>query len=263
VPYRIDIPDPPDDALDRLLRLGALDVEPVADGLAALMPDSVDAASVATTLRTARVSVSPARGRDDGSVWVLSQRAVRAGGLLIVPADAPPAPGALRLSDGPAFGSGLHPTTALCLDMIGERLDVEIPTTLVDVGIGSGVLALTALMRGVPRAVGLDVDVEALRVASDNAQLNGLTSRLRLVRGGPDALRGSWPLVVANVLPAPLVDMAPALTRAVAHGGRLILSGIPASMGDDVAQIYTRFGMRRLDSQVRAGWVALTFNPLW
>jgi ribosomal protein L11 methyltransferase len=263
VPYRIDVPDPPDDALERLVRLGALDIERVAGGLAALMPDSVDAAHVMTDLGTARLSVSAANGRDDGSVWLFSQRPVRAGGVLIVPADMPALSGSIRLSDGPIFGSGLHPTTALCLDVLGELLDVDNPPAILDVGTGSGVLALAALVRGVPRAVGLDIDPDALRVASENARLNGLTPRLRLVRGGPDALRGSWTLVVANVLAAPLIEMASALTRCVAHGGRLVLSGIPSSMASDVERAYRRFGMRQVDRQSRSGWSALVFNPSW
>ena len=108
MPYRIDLPNPPDHALDALVDLGALDVEPVTGGVAALLPDTVSAEYVAHVLGVRDVRVSPAAGRDDESVWTLSPRPVRIRTLSIVPADAPGAPGSLRLVDGAAFGTGLH-----------------------------------------------------------------------------------------------------------------------------------------------------------
>ena len=80
-------------------------------------------------------------------------------------------------------------------------------------------LALGALMLGVPRAMAIDIDDEALRVAADNARVNGLADRLRLAHGTPDDLTGQWPLVLANVLTAPLIEMAPALSQRVGHAG--------------------------------------------
>jgi ribosomal protein L11 methyltransferase len=263
VPYRIDLPDPPDDALDILVSLGALDVELVTGGLAALLPDSVDAATVASALRVDTAVVSPAIGRDDGSTWVLSPRVVRAGGLLLAPAHRPAPPGALRLCDGPAFGTGLHPTTVLCLEALDAALTIDVPASVLDVGTGSGVLALAALRRGVPDATGLDVDPGALHVATENARLNDLEGRLRLVEGGPDAVDGAWPLVLANVLAAPLIEMAPVLVRRVAHRGRLVLSGIPRSATSDVGRAYRRLGMRLVYSETRAGWTMLALDASW
>ena len=86
MPYRIDIPSPPDDALDQFVQLGALDIEPVNDGLAAIIPDGVTPDAVAGALGVASVTVSPAIARDSGSVWLLSPRAVRIGNVLIAPA---------------------------------------------------------------------------------------------------------------------------------------------------------------------------------
>ena len=88
-------------------------------------------------------------------------------------------------------------------------------------------LALGALMMGVPRALGIDIDDEALRVAAENARINALDDRLQLARGGPETVTGTWPLILANVLAAPLIEMAPALVRRVGHQGQLVLSGIP------------------------------------
>ena len=263
MPYRIDISRPPHDALDRLVQLGALDIEPVNDGLAAIIPDGVKPDVVAVALGVAHVAVSPAVGRDNGSVWLMSPRAVRIGSVLVAPPGVAAPPGALRLTDSTAFGTGHHPTTALCVEALEEALTIAVPDSLLDVGTGSGVLALAALMMGVPRAVGLDIDADALKIAAENARLNKLADRLQFVPGGPDVVDGVWPLVVANVLAAPLIEMAPILVRRVGHRGRLILSGIPSSLESEVEQTYRRLGMRHLRSETRAGWTVLVVEASW
>ena len=263
VPYRVELRNPPDDTLDRLVSLGALDIESTAGGLAALMPDAVDASSLANVLGVADVSVSPATGRDDSSVWILRPRTVRVGRFLLQPASLATRPGVIMLSDGPAFGTGLHPTTALCLEALEELIDLEMPQGVLDVGTGSGVLALAALFAGVPRVLGIDIDPDAIAVAAGNARLNRFTGRFDLVRSGPEGLKGAWPLVLANVLAAPLIEMAPALVSRVQRGGRLVLSGVPDSMVADVESVYVRLGMRRGGTRTRAGWAAVMLYPSW
>jgi ribosomal protein L11 methyltransferase len=263
VPYRIDISCPPHDALDRLVQLGALDIEPVSGGLAAIIPDDVTPDAVAGALGVAGVTMSPAHARDNGSVWLLSPRPVRIGSVLIAPREVTTPDEALRLTDSAAFGTGHHPTTALCIEAIEEALTSGVPGSILDVGTGSGVLALAALMMGVPRAVGLDIDAGAMEVAAENARLNRLEDRLQLMPGGPDVLSGTWPLVVANVLAASLIDMAPVLVQRVGSRGRLILSGIPRSLESEVRQTYQRLGMRHLHTDIRAGWTALVVQASW
>ena len=245
------------------MELGALDIEPINDKLAAIIPDSVTPDAVAGTLGVANVVVLPAIGRDKGSVWLLSPRAVRIGSVLIAAPEVAAPPSALRLTDSTAFGTGHHPTTRLCLESLEEVLSIAVPDSILDVGTGSGVLALTALIMGVPRALGLDIDADALKIAAGNARMNNLADRLQFVLGGPDAVDGVWPLVVANVLAAPLIEMAPMLVRRVGHAGRLILSGIPWSLEPEVAHAYQRLGMRQLHSDVRAGWTVLVLQASW
>ena len=74
---------------------------------------------------------------------------------------------------------------------------------------------------------------------------------------------GRWPLVVANVLAAPLIEMAPILVRRVGHHGRLILSGIPSSLESEVRETYQRLGMRHIQTQSRAGWSVLVVGASW
>jgi ribosomal protein L11 methyltransferase len=263
VPYRIDISCPPHDAFDQLVQLGALDIEPVSDGLAAIIPDGVTPDAVAGALGVANVAVSRAVGRDNESVWLLSPRAVRIGSFQVAPPEAAALPGTLRLTDSTAFGTGHHPTTALCVEALKEALTIAVPDSVLDVGTGSGVLALMALMMGVSQAVGLDIESDALKIAAENARLNNMSDRLQLMLGGPDVVDGVWPLVVANVLAAPLIEMAPTLVRRVGSCGRLILSGIPWSLESEVGQTYQRLGMRHLRSQTRAGWAVLVAQASW
>jgi ribosomal protein L11 methyltransferase len=264
VPYRIDFSAGNDDWLDRLIELGALDVESTPGrGMAALIPESVTLEHVVRALGIDDIAVSAATGRDNASVWLLSPRPIRIGSLRIVPADLDAEPGDLMLIDSAAFGTGLHPTTAMCLIALNEIVRTSQPNMVLDVGTGSGVLALAALRMGAPSATAIDIDDNALRVAADNARLNQLDARLRLAHGGPEAVAGTWPLVLANILAAPLIEMAPALVRRVGHHGQLVLSGIATSVASEVAQVYSRHGMHRIDMQSRGGWIALVLRASW
>ncbi len=96
-----------------------------------------------------------------------------------------------------------------------------------------------------------------------NARLNNLADRLQLRLGGPDAVAGKWPLVIANVLAAPLIDMAPVLVQRMGRGGRLVLSGIASSLEPEVRQAYQHFGIRHIRSETRAGWAVLIGQASW
>ena len=211
----------------------------------------------------AGVSISQAVSRDSGSVWLLSPRAVRVGGILIAQLDVAASPNVLRLVDSDAFGTGHHATTVLCLEALDEILSIESLDGVLDVGTGSGILALAALKMGAREAVGLDIDREALDVAAENAKLNQLEGRLQLMVGGPNVVGGTWPLVVANVLAGPLIDMAPVLVQRLGKGGRLVLSGIQSSLEAEVRLAYQHFGIRHIESRTRAGWTALIARSSW
>lgn len=251
MPYRIDLRGADGRAFDRLVELGALDVESDGTSVAALMPDGVAPETVVAATGAVAIAVSAAAGRDEDSVWTLSPRPVRVGSRT------------LALSDARVFGSGLHPTTALCLHMLGDLVALDAPASMLDVGTGSGVLAIAALLLGVPRVTAIDIDAEAVRVAAENARANGVAGRLELAHGGPDAIPGAWPLVVANVLAAPLIEMAPVLVRRVGHQARLVVSGIPRAAEPDVVRAYRRLGLHHVRSEERGGWVAVLLQASW
>ena len=148
MPYRVDLRSTRPDTLEQLIELGALDAELLEEGaIAALMPDRISREQVASAAGVRDMSITPAMGRDDGSIWILSPRPIQVGRIRIVPShfnEAPP--NTLRLIDSPAFGTGLHPTTALCLEALEEMAQGTPPATVLDIGTGSGVLALAALM---------------------------------------------------------------------------------------------------------------------
>jgi ribosomal protein L11 methyltransferase len=177
--------------------------------------------------------------------------------LWLAPADDDRAPcdrAAVRIHMGLAFGTGEHPTTALCLDWI-ERHELQGQTVL-DYGCGSGVLALAALALGAAHAVAVDNDPQALEATRANARLNGAGERL--VVAAPDALpTTAVDVLLANILAGPLVELAPTFAGLVRPAGRLVLSGILERQAERVAAAYApHFG--ELAQVARDGWVLLT-----
>lgn len=129
----------------------------------------------------------------------------------------------LRLDPGQAFGTGAHATTALCLQFLEAQ--VKGGETLMDYGCGSGILAIAALLLGAHRAIGVDNDPLALQVTGENAEKNGVAHRLQ--RYLPEQVPPMQvPLLVANILANPLVELAPTLVGYLAPGATLVLSGL-------------------------------------
>lgn len=139
------------------------------------------------------------------------------------------------LDPGLAFGTGHHPTTALCL----EWLDSAPLTgrTLMDFGCGSGILAIAALKLGAARAIAIDHDPQALEATLENATANGVAEHLE-VRAAEPLPTQTADIVVANILAAPLVELAPALIGLTNHGGLIALSGVMADQADTVSSAY-------------------------
>lgn len=149
----------------------------------------------------------------------------------------------VMLDPGLAFGTGTHPTTALCLAWL-DGLDLK-GKTVIDFGCGSGILAIAALKLGAAQAIGIDIDPQAIQASRDNAQRNGVSERLSLYlpHEQPDNL--SADVVVANILAGPLRELAPLISVLPVQGGHLGLSGILASQAEDVCEAYQ--GMFNLD----------------
>jgi len=167
------------------------------------------------------------RSRDWERVWLIDWKPMRFGRRLWVcptAAELPDDPDAVvvRLDPGLAFGTGTHPTTALCLQILDS-----IPVSgrrVIDYGCGSGILGIAALKLGAAHVTAVDLDPQALLATRDNAARNGVSSNID-VRGVDGGLRPAY-CVMANILAGPLIELAPTLTAACEPGGHLLLSGL-------------------------------------
>lgn len=195
--------------------------------------------------------VRPVAPRDWERVWLEDWKPMRFGRRLWVcptAAQAPDDPEAVvvRLDPGLAFGTGTHPTTALCLRLL-DALPVA-GSEVIDYGCGSGILGIAALKLGAARVTGVDLDPQALIASRDNALGNGVSSRLEL-QGIPPTLQPA-DLVFANILAQPLIELAPTLKAACRIGADLVLSGLLKSQAYAVKAAYTAaFDMVRIFGQ--------------
>ncbi|MGO4705668.1 50S ribosomal protein L11 methyltransferase [Microvirga sp. 2MCAF38] len=172
---------------------------------------------------------------------------------------------AIEIEAALAFGTGHHGTTKSCLDAFVDEVKLRTPRHVLDVGTGTGILAFAAAKYLKRPVVAGDIDPEAVRVARENAKLNGISSWLRLYVGPgvkhAEADRpGHFDLIFANILAKPLRTLAPSLSRVASYDGTLILSGL---LGRDVPGILSSYAaegwhlQRRYDLE---GWVALVMK---
>jgi ribosomal protein L11 methyltransferase len=183
-------------------------------------------------------------------------------GLLVTPAWQPrdPAPGqqVLMIDPGAAFGSGYHTSTRLALGLLRERTAATVPHRLLDVGTGTGILAMAGAIWGAAEVFAVDVKPEAVTAARANAARNGLAARMRVAGELPPVDAGAFDLIVANITADVLQRLAGDFVSRLADGGALVLSGMLADLqSDEVAAVYEALGCRRADSRVEGEWEAL------
>ena len=161
------------------------------------------------------------------------------------------------LDPGMAFGTGTHPTTQLCLEAI-ERICLEhCPGSMLDMGAGSGILAITALKLGAGSALAIDMEEESVEACQTNAAINDVTLETKLDETPPNQ---TFDLVAANILAAPLVWMAKELAACV--GDRLVLSGLLTSQLDDVVASYIAEGLTESRRDHQGEWASVELRIL-
>lgn len=178
--------------------------------------------------------------------------------LWVVPSwHSAPVPDAVNmlLDPGLAFGTGTHPTTALCLEWLdGQSLD---GCRVIDFGCGSGILAIAALLLGAQHATCTDIDPQALDATADNAGRNRIAAERLSLHLPADLPAQAEDVVLANILAGPLVELAPQLTALCRPGGRLVLSGILAEQANEVRHAYAEHFL--LDDTCELdGWVRIS-----
>ena len=160
----------------------------------------------------------------------------------------------LRLDPGMAFGTGLHPTTQLCLESLEECLKPG--ETVLDVGTGSGILAIGAALLGAGQTLGVDIDPRAAKIAAENARLNGVTIETMAGEISQDAHQ-EYDLVIANILAGTITEIAASLAAHTRPGGLLISSGILDTQAADVATALEAAGFEKPEMRQEGDWMAL------
>lgn len=230
--------------------------------LSALFPSNVDRDALRAVLAAALRKLPPHRftplaDRDWEREWLRDFQPMRFGRRLwIVPsAYAPPDPAAVnvRLDPGLAFGTGTHPTTALCLEWLDAAALAG--KTVVDYGCGSGILAIAAVRLGAMQVHAVDNDPQALAATRDNAGRNHVEAQTEI--GPPESLPAApVDVVIANILATPLVELAAQFAAHLKPGGQLVLSGILSDQDREMRAAYSpwfRFG----SGAQREGWLRL------
>lgn len=178
----------------------------------------------------------------------------------------PHGPNAILIDAGEAFGTAHHATTYGCLQAIDRITRFEAFDTVLDLGCGSGVLAI-AIARALPQAdiIATDMDAQSVKVAAENMRINGVDGRIATAVAKGVAhpwLRQERPfgLVIANILAGPLIKLAPEMAQTVARGGTLVLSGILIPQAAQVIATYVACGFRIERHDRIAGWSTLTLR---
>ena len=222
----------------------------------------LDPASIITPLQ-----YSPVANKNWAEAWKVHYQPLRVGRhLMVVPGwlDPPLQPGdlAIRLDPGMAFGTGTHPTTQLCLAALEE---FALPgSSVLDLGTGSGILAIAAARLQAAAVLAVDIDPEAVRVARENIAANGVAARIRVEQGSLAEILAdqfglsAFRLVAANILAGALVQMfEQGLARTLAPGGMIVLSGILAGQSAEVRTAFEAQGLIDEGQRQSGDWVAL------
>jgi ribosomal protein L11 methyltransferase len=175
----------------------------------------------------------------------------------------------LEIDPGMAFGTGSHETTRLCLEAIEGICRhtgnfavgaYPAPASCLDVGTGSGILGIGAIKLGIPSVTGIDIDPEAVKVAAENAAVNGVTGKMAVSTTPLELIDGIFELVVANILAEDLVRMAPLLVERTTPGGFLILSGILTEKEPLVNTGFASFDLAPLPPAREGEWSCLVYH---
>jgi ribosomal protein L11 methyltransferase len=164
----------------------------------------------------------------------------------------------LELDPGMAFGTGQHASTRMALAFIAQCMREQAAQAVLDVGTGTGILAMAAALFGAQRIIAIDNDPDAVTVARENIVKNRLDTQIETSTTPVEQIQGSYQLVCANIVHDVLVTMAPILTRLTAPGGHLILAGILSGEQEkNIIAVYAQAGMTLRDRQYQDEWVSL------
>jgi ribosomal protein L11 methyltransferase len=274
-----DAPETTEAVTNRLWEMGAVGVIEEGAALRAFFPPGTEAAALAGSLRhylddlaalglpgaAPRVAVAPLPDEPWADAWRAHFRPLPVGRRLLVcpPWEAPEpvlASGrrVLVIEPGRAFGTGSHGSTRGCLELLERALDGVAVSRALDVGCGSGILAIAAAQLGVPRVDAIDLDPDAVAATVENAQRNAVADRVHAAVAAVDAWAGPpAPLVLANLLGAAHLTLAPTLTELTAPRGALIAGGLLVPEAPAVAGAFAAAGCWLVEVAEHEGWATL------
>jgi ribosomal protein L11 methyltransferase len=161
----------------------------------------------------------------------------------------------IEVDPGMAFGTGSHPTTRMCLQILEEVIRNGAPArSVLDVGTGSGILAIAARKMGAKHVVGIDIDPVAIEGARENASLNKVRTGIHFRTGSLEGIRRTFDLVLANLLPQELLGLVPSLARRVSPRGSVIVSGFLGRQKGEIARALQKEGLEVQCSRAFKGW---------
>ena len=161
----------------------------------------------------------------------------------------------LKIDPGAAFGTGTHATTAMCLALLDQLITPN--QTVLDIGCGSGILSIAAVLLGAERATGIDIDPVAVKVARENAALNGLSEKTEFLVGNlNEKITSRYSVVCANIVADVIMALAPDVPGVWAPGGRFLCSGIIDSRAEEVRAALLRAGLQITNTVTESNWVA-------
>lgn len=216
--------------------------------------------------RVGSLLVQRRREEDWANAWKAHYQPVRVGNRVVVrpPWRAyEPEPGdiVIELDPGMAFGTGTHPTTRLC--MLELEREIEPDTRVLDVGTGSGVLAIAALKLGAAAVDAVDIEPVSVRAARENRDRNGVHGQLRIEAGSVGAngpFEGTYDLVLANIIARILIELGDGLVSHVPPGGTLVLSGIIESKEEAVREFFDGRGLLFVRRSAIEDWISLVYR---
>ncbi len=207
------------------------------------------------------VKAEPVRAEDWSESWKQHVHPVRVGRVWVGPAwlrdQAGDAPVAITIDPGMAFGTGDHPTTSMCLGAIDDFLARRPGTRVLDVGTGSGVLAIAAKLLGAEKVVAVDNDPVAVTIAQSNAELNHASIE---VSDSLSEVPGTFDAIVANIVPATLASLANDLVARAAPKGEVFLSGIPSTQDLEVIKAYSALDWEVASRKRGGDWLMLALK---
>jgi len=162
----------------------------------------------------------------------------------------------IEIAPGQAFGTGGHATTKGCL--LALEAEIKGGEIVLDLGTGTGILAIAAKKLGASRVLALDIDYRACRIAFENLKKNGIQKGVSVVAAGIEAARGPFQIIVANIKAEVLAGMIKDLSPLLSPEGRLILSGIMERQWAGFADFLARHGFCQSNTIVEEGWVTIT-----